>query len=224
MDLGCHGERGLIPVQQSKRGGLARGLQAGFTLIELMVVVAIIGILASIGIPVFMNFVKQAQTSDPIQNAASMASSINGMLGVGKTPAQVAAIFASAVIEDGDGYTAMATNRAISAALSAMAWSPSSGSAWRYSVTAKVNTASSPALLVCVMATAGATATGTWAVGSQTNGKDPVVYYSSVPSAVAGWTGNTFTGQYVSGTALVAGGACSATGAAVDFNASIRTA
>ena len=44
----------------------------GFTLIELMIVVAIIGILAAIAIPAFINYVKRSKTSEAASNLKAM--------------------------------------------------------------------------------------------------------------------------------------------------------
>jgi type IV pilus assembly protein PilA len=184
--------------------------QGGFTLIELMVVVAIIGILASIGIPVFMNFVKQAQTSDPIQNAASLASSVSGLLGVGMSVANVVSAV-DGKVEDPTEATGGTHN--ISSALAAMAWTPSSGTTWEYTVSVKASTSTTPPVYVCVTAQAGSVTGTTW---TATNASSGYIYYSSVPSTQPGWTGNTFTGTYLSSTtALTAGGGCSAAGKAV---------
>ena len=54
--------------------------QKGFTLIELMIVVAIIGILAAIAIPAYQNYIARSQVSEAMTLAGGLKTSIQTIL------------------------------------------------------------------------------------------------------------------------------------------------
>lgn len=68
--------------------------QKGFTLIELMIVVAIIGILSSVALPAYQNYIARSQTNESIVllNAAKTNVEVNLIAATGNFPATVATL------------------------------------------------------------------------------------------------------------------------------------
>ena len=70
---------------------MKRSAQKGFTLIELMIVVAIIGILAAVALPAYQDYTRRARVSEAILAASSCRTTITEVIQANTTASAVAA-------------------------------------------------------------------------------------------------------------------------------------
>ena len=84
-------------------------IQQGFTLIELMIVVAIIGILAAVALPAYQDYTVRAKASEVILAASSCRTTITELVQASSSPDIVAALAATPCTFTASKYVASGT-------------------------------------------------------------------------------------------------------------------
>jgi type IV pilus assembly protein PilA len=64
---------------------LKRRVQKGFTLIELMIVVAVLGVLSAVGLPIYQDYIAKTQVSRAVTEMVPLKAKIDSCYGEGRT-------------------------------------------------------------------------------------------------------------------------------------------
>jgi type IV pilus assembly protein PilA len=64
---------------------LKRGVQKGFTLIEMMIVIAIVGILTAVGLPVYQDYIAKSQVARVMNEAGALRTKVDTCSAEGRT-------------------------------------------------------------------------------------------------------------------------------------------
>lgn len=180
-----------------------RRRQAGFILVELMVVVAIIGILAAIGVPQLTKYIKRAETSEPTGRLGDIGRNIQAYIdskpNISNTVLQTA--LGAKVLHPSKPATST-TNLAGTITTLTI----SSSSEWSYKIEEITIDATTRLATFCMSAQKVATPT----VGA-------VFFSSTQVDTDASWDGHFHLGSFVQGeapttTLVPAGGGCTSTG------------
>lgn len=168
----------------------------GFTLIEIMVVVAIIGILAAIGLPAMTTYLRTAESAEAIEQFERMGKGITGF----QSSHAVSIATIASVINSNNSLTPGETTGL--AKLIPNIAIPSDA-AFAYVVSAADDGGD---LAYCFKATGNS--------NSGADGSEILFSSSKVPleTGTAGWENHTNRAEYVAGQAIVAGGCCKADG------------
>jgi prepilin-type N-terminal cleavage/methylation domain-containing protein len=198
-----------------------RSREAGFSLIELMVVVTIIGVLGAIAVPRYISYVRSSETAEVAQMSGQIVSAIAGYIdSQSLTPANAKSLFDKTVLTADAPGTATALETVVPQI------NLPKRAAFNYAINATVATAGvqTGEMVLCVVATGRSTS------GASAGLPNGVVLYSSAPALPpaanappTGWEGRINKRPYLSGTAGLTGAAapngggyCLATGLASD--------
>ncbi len=124
--------------------------RGGFTLVELMIVVALIGVLSAIAIPGFLTYQARARRAESYSNLAALAVAEKGYVATGGSFHDSALPWPDASSYGGLGTSKMQWEASAEAAFAELGWSPEGQVYYSY----QTNTSTNCSCTLCFTATA----------------------------------------------------------------------